>query len=82
MLLRTSKVTSKWVCLSWLTDMFCSATERNGSRSIKTRNRRTLKRHVCYFQMNQFDDVDDDNADGVNDDGVNDDDDDDGEERH
>ena len=73
MLLRTSKVTSKWVCLSWLTDMFCSATERNGS--IKTRNRRTLKRHVCYFQMNQFDDVDDDNADGVNDDGVNDDDD-------
>ena len=48
----------------------------HGCRSIKTRNRRTLKRHVCYFQMNQFDDVDDDNADGVNDD------DDDGEERH
>ena len=24
MLFKTSKVTSKWLCLSWLTEMFCS----------------------------------------------------------
>ena len=57
----------------------------HGCRSIKSRNRRTLKRHFCYFQMNQFDDANDDgvNADGVNDVGVNNDDDDEGEEeRH
>ena len=59
----------------------------HGCQSIKTRNRRTLKRHVCYFQNYVNVDDDDANDDGVNDDddnddGVNDDDDEGEEERH